>query len=451
MRPHVIIDLGYGDCGKGTTVDAMVRELDADIPVEVVRFNGAGQAGHNVVTPDGRHHTFSQWGSGTLAGARTILSRYMIINPLAAFVEAEHLVAMGILSPFACLTVDGMCLVTTPYHQALNRIKELQRGDARHGSCGIGVGETVRCANFEGDNYKADAIRAFDLADTIGLTAKLERLRQRLSVDAHHLIRDMDQSEERLASELQMFLPEHVPTIARRFLRYAQLVEIRDVHSVQGNVVFEGAQGVLLDEWYGFDPYTTWSTCTSENARVLAKEWGLEEPHVMGVLRAYAVRHGPGPMVSEDVGLTHRIQDIHNVTHPWQGAVRIGWFDVVASRYAIEVDGHVDSLAITCLDRLASVTDWKACVGYQNAAWPPGMGTRLEVMGRDLNFQRELTQQLMTCTPVLEVTASGGSFQERMQKHLEFIEDSVNTPVAVMSVGWTSQDKKWLPGYDVRA
>src|SRR5437763_522887 len=122
----LIADLGYGDAGKGATVDYLARLTAAHT---VVRYNGGAQAAHNVVAPDGRHHTFAQFGSATfLPGVRTHLSRFMVLHPLAMVREAEHLGVLGITDALGRTTIDGDALVISPYQQAANRLRELARG-----------------------------------------------------------------------------------------------------------------------------------------------------------------------------------------------------------------------------------------------------------------------------------------------------------------------------------
>jgi adenylosuccinate synthase len=123
-----VVDLGFGDAGKGTVVDW----LCATRPVPaVIRFNGGAQAGHNVVTEDGRAHTFAQFGSGSLRGVPTFLSRFMVVDPLALTAEADHLSTLGVPSPYSLLTVDRSALVATPYHRLANQARELARGADR--------------------------------------------------------------------------------------------------------------------------------------------------------------------------------------------------------------------------------------------------------------------------------------------------------------------------------
>jgi len=130
-------------------------------------------------------------------------------------------------------------------------------------------------------------------------------------------------------------------------------------------VVFEGAQGVLLDEQAGFHPYTTWSRCTLDNAlELLAEAAPGAEVRRIGVLRAHAVRHGPGPLPTETGELRPAVRE-HNGFGEWQGAVRYGWFDAVLARYALAVAGPLEGLALTHLDAPSRLDRWRVCAGYQ--------------------------------------------------------------------------------------
>ena len=130
-------------------------------------------------------------------------------------------------------------------------------------------------------------------------------------------------------------------------------------------VIFEGAQGVLLDADKGFHPYTTWSRCTTENALDLLKEMAPDSVSFqIGVMRSYAVRHGPGPLPTETNVLTSVVSE-HNKYNEWQGIVRYGWFDSVLARYALSVTGRIDSLVVTHLDVLSNLKTWKYCTGYK--------------------------------------------------------------------------------------
>jgi adenylosuccinate synthase len=407
---HVIVaDLGYGDSGKGSVVDRLCA-AGRDPVRAVVRFNGGAQAAHNVVTADGRHHTFAQFGSGTFTpGVRTHLSRFMLVDPVALASEAAHLQGLGVASPFGLLTVDRDALVTTPYHQAANRARERARGAGRHGSCGMGIGETARFALEHPD----DAPRAADCAAPRALARKLTRLR------------------DALTAELGPLDAPPAPAVADACHAFATRVALVDgdyLHRLlrTGPVVFEGAQGVLLDEWRGFHPYTTWSTTTFANAETLLAEAGQTALR-LGVTRTYLTRHGPGPFVTEDPTL--EMPEPHNSCGRWQGTFRTGHLDAVALRYAVEVAGGVDAVALTHLDTAAQ---YPLRLGYAYEV----DGRRLERLvpgaARDLATQESLTRLLLRARPV---------YSEPGTDWPGVVEEITGAPVALRSWGPAAADK----------
>jgi adenylosuccinate synthase len=392
VRALVIADLGFGDAGKGLLTDFLVRETGAKL---IVRYNGGAQAGHNVVAPDGRHHTFAQFGSGTFVpGVRTFLSRHVIVHPTALLREDAALRSIGITDALDRITISGDALVVTPYHQSLARRRELARGDARHGSCGVGVGETVGHALA----FPGDAVRFADLGDAARLRRKLARIRE--------------------------YAPDDIDI--ERWIEPARSVaHLAGDWSPQPTAVFEGAHGVLLDQWHGFHPYTTWSDCTFAPARELLSGADVT---TIGVLRSYAVRHGPGPFPTE-ANIPNAPAE-HNATNEWQGAVRRGWFDAVLARYAIEAIGGVDALAITHLDWLARLAQWTYCDAYS-------VEDRHSCLSRPPKDRQEClssTEALRLVRPVLHHCPA------REAEVLDAIEAITRTPVAFASVGPSATD-----------
>lgn len=420
---HIIVaDLGYGDAGKGTVVDW----LCASRPVHaVIRFNGGAQAAHTVVLRDGRRHTFAQFGSGTLRpGVRTHLSRFVVVDPLALAREADHLAAIGVPDALDRLTVDRGALLATPYHRAANRARECARGAGRHGSCGMGIGETMAYHLAHPD----DAPRVADCASPSTLRRKLAALRDWLAAEFERL--DVPVVDTPAVNVLALDVPS-VADCAAACGAFASRISIVDSSCTAallraGDVVFEGAQGVLLDEWHGFHPYTTWSTTTFANADKLLAEAGMAgEAFRLGVLRVVTTRHGPGPLVTEDRAL--RLADPHNPANPWQGRFRFGHFDAVAHRYASVVAGGVDGLALTHLDvvsdrlLLCRAYDWTADL----APGPAG----------DLDRQEALTRRLMMTTAVYD-EAPGSR-----DGWIAAVEDAIQAPVVLTSHGPTAADK----------
>jgi len=418
----IVVDLGYGDAGKGSVVDWLCRPGGSRRTV--VRFNGGAQAGHNVVTPEGRHHTFAQFGSGTFTpGVRTHLSRFMLVDPLALAAEAAHLAAAGVPDALARLTVDRDALLTTPYHRAANQAREQARGQHRHGSCGMGIGETARYAL----RYPGDAPRAGDCAAPRTLTRKLALLAERLTSELGPLGAP---PLEDLAAAYRAFAAA-VPLTGDGYL--ARLLR-------QGPVVFEGAQGVLLDEWRGFHPYTTWSTTTFANAQTLLAEAGQTAVR-LGVVRAYMTRHGPGPFVTEDPTLD--LPEPHNRRGRWQGTFRTGHFDAVAFGYAVEVTGGVDALAVTHVDTAAH-QPLRLCRSYQVD------GQRLDRLPpgpeRDLRHQERLTGMLLRARPEYEDPGGPWAPWAPWAPWPDVIAGVLGAPVAVVSAGPAAADKHPLGG-----
>jgi len=394
LRPIAIVDLGFGDAGKGLVTDCLTRSLGARL---VVRFNGGAQAGHNVVTPDGRHHTFSQLGSGTFVpGVRTHLSRRFVLHPTAMLEEARVLATKGQADALERTSVDGGALVVTPFHQAAGRLRELARRE-RHGSCGVGVGEVMRDAT----DHALDAVRVRDLADPLAFAARLERARERLHAAIvemgseavggpvaereWHILRDR--------AFVAAFIDATRPLLGRITIASDEIVG--DSIRRGERVLLEGAQGVLLDEDWGFHPYTTWSRCTFVNVEELLGASGIGTPAVrIGVARAYAHRHGPGPLPTESAELRTDLAEPHNLDGPWQGPFRAGWPDLVLARYARRACGHVDALALTHLDVTTARKRWPVCSSYEagrvvewQAVSPGELDVRAESTGRLARMQ----------------------------------------------------------------
>lgn len=457
---HIIVDLGYGDAGKGTIVDALARK---DGTKMVVRYNGGAQAGHNVVTPDGRHHTFSQFGSATFVpGVLTHLSRFMVMHPLAMLSENEHLRSVGVRDALERLSINHEAPIITPYHQAVNRLRELARSDGRHGSCGLGVGETV--VDYRAN--AAEAVRAGDLADYATLMRKLKKARERMISELKKFQQELKRSEavqQELALLFDLGVAERT---ARIFADLAEAIWIVDEAEEaalldDGDLIFEGAQGVLLDQLYGFWPYTTWSDATTRGAHAVLKNVRFDgSVKTIGVVRAYATRHGPGPFVSENAELTDRIPDAHNPMNPWQRGFRVGWFDVVATRYALDVVKSagvaVDALAVTNFDRLGEIPEWRVCSAYRLGPDPsaapyfrrdrdePTNATsirRLQVTaGRDMAV---VTKALEAVRSHEHATSSAVEYERRVSEHGRYLESALELPITIESHGPTADRKRW--------
>ena len=396
--------LGFGDEGKGTFVDFLSRRRSTTL---VVRYNGGAQAAHNVVSGE-RHHTFAQWGSGTFAGVPTLLSRHMLLNPIFALSEAKVLEGKGVKSPLSLLFVERGAVLTTPFHVAMNRLRELSR-TLRHGSCGMGIGETMQDVVDDAD----DVLRAGDLEDLPRARRLMDSVRVRKLAAARALGLPAELLSHPAAErEMSMLSEPSVVELAleryRAFARAARLVgpeHLERTLAAPGQIVFEGAQGALLDQDMGFQPYTTWTDITFRNADELLSRFSGEVTR-LGVLRAYTTRHGAGPMVTAMPSWDRLSSHDHNQWGEWQGSFRSGPLDLVATRYALRVVGGVDGLLLSNLDRLALLGGPRIpiCDRYEGTwgeAFRDERGEIRVVRPCDLVHQERLAQALAQVRPVL--------------------------------------------------
>ena len=440
MRAHIVVDLGFGDSGKGLLTDYLVRQFDAGV---VVRYNGGAQAGHNVVTPDGRHHTFSQFGSGTFVpGVKTYLSQHVVIHPTALLIEGDVLKGKGVPDPFERLRISEQALVITPFHQAANRIRELVRDTDRHGSCGVGVGEAVEDARSNPDN----CIIARDLNNPALLQRKLNEVRERKWNQVLSLCngaprgtqfeRELDIFQQRSVIDAWMSSVSRV----RELGLVTSDITLKQLLDKTEDAVFEGAQGVLLDEDAGFHPYTTWSRCTTTNAHKIIKDMTPgASVFQIGVIRSYAMRHGPGPLPTETTAVKSAVSE-HNSFNEWQGVVRYGWFDAVLTRYALQVTGGVNSVAVTHMDVLPRLDWWKYCRGYKEYSDITALGIDTSVSnglltdfrlseGISLSGRAQFSQALSTVQT--EIDTCNPKEEDIIQR----IETLVGQPVGMISRG----------------
>jgi adenylosuccinate synthase len=301
----------------------------------------------------------------------------------------------------------------------------------RHGTCGLGIGETV------GDSleHPGEALRANDLTNTAVLRSKLTAARERLRPQMAPFLPFVG---TQVAADLTVFEdPSMLDRTVECFREIGTKLHIIDATEANfqiresEHVIFEGAQGVLLDEWHGFHPHTTWSTTTTRNADEMILRAGRGGPvNRIGVVRAYATRHGQGPFPTEDWMLTARLRDTHNIDLGWQGGFRVGWFDVPLTRYALSAWPGIDALAVTCLDRLGEVDEWSICQMYDR-------DIKLCSKPGDLQHQGQLTQALSSARPVLKQIASAP------EEYVRVIEESLGLPVTITSFGPTAEDKRW--------
>lgn len=371
---YIIAGLGFGDEGKGATTDWLTRFEEASL---VVRYNGGPQNSHTVVLPDGKHHTFRQFGSGTLIpGVRTHLSEHVLISPVAMMIENSLLKGVGVKDAFNRLTIAADAVVITPYQRAANVLAEIVRGVNAYGSCGVGLGD----ARKDSIIYPDSILRAKHLKDKAETMARLkfiEELHEPEIRVAHQLItgrKTAPLDDPVVVEALEWFdggpSREHLWDRYRDFPLHTILPDekwtLRDILLTTDHVVvFEGSQGVMLDESNTeFFPHVTWTDTTFRNALDLIEAATVRRsPETMpkivkiGCLRPYATRHGNGPLPREDASLTKHMQETtqrteHNKTNRFQGSLRYGFLDLVQVKKAIAYIGGVHYISMSCMDHL---------------------------------------------------------------------------------------------------
>ncbi len=350
-KASVVIGANFGDEGKGLMTDFLGSKLKGE--AVVVRFNGGAQAGHTVTAPDGRRHVFNHFSSGSFCGATTFLSEFFVINPILFHNEAARLDELG-LSPR--VIVDPDCPLTTPYDMLINQIIEDARGDGRHGSCGVGFGETIE------RNLRAEfKTVARDLASPAVLLSKLDLIRsswvpERLA--ALGISEPFGGKGDLFRSDA---LRDRFLTDCRDFSAAVKLIDLTALDHFD-HVVFEGAQGLLLDQDHRWFPHVTRSSTGLRNVCVLALKAGITDLDVVYATRAYLTRHGAGPLPHAlDDKPFAGIVDRTNIPNAYQGALRFAWLDLDLLASTIRDDLEIARgkklsitpfLAVSCVDQV---------------------------------------------------------------------------------------------------
>lgn len=308
QKASVVIGANWGDEGKGLMTDYLCRKKGADL---VVRFNGGAQAGHTVVTKDGKRHVFSHIGSGYFAGVPTYLSEHFIINPILFRKEYE---ALGIPDDYKIYR-HPKCLITTPWDMIANQIKETLRGNDRHGSCGAGINETVQ---REGTMLIEHVWGELADAQCFWEEYFESRILPDWAKDAYRRAADIN---EQFAEDL-LFIYRHTSEAITPPFNYA---------------IFEGAQGLALDQFMGNFPHVTRSNTGVRNVIDLQRRMGFELDEIVYVTRTYLTRHGADPNFI-DHPFPPEVVDKTNIPNEWQGRLRYAPLDMsVKERIATDI------------------------------------------------------------------------------------------------------------------
>lgn len=350
----VVIGSMWGDEGKGHMTDIL-----CNFPNTLnVRFNGGAQASHTVVTPDGKRNAFRHYGAGTFAGAKTYLSEHFIVNTVACTLERKELLDYFGINP--CLYVNPNCIVTTLWDVYINQAVETVRGEDRHGSCGFGINETVERSKNE--EYK---ITVMDLLSKEKLIEKLlkiqnEYVANRLKDEYGLAMEDLPREYQELLTDsenINMFL-----FYADEFLANAKILGNGILRRFD-NVVFEGAQGLLLDQNNSaYFPHVTSSNTGIKNVMDILTSLNYKgKVDIYYMSRCYLTRHGAGPFENELFEKPYSgIADLTNIHNEFQGSLRFGYLDF--DLLCFEINKDLKNLVLpanvnvtfTCLDQVGA-------------------------------------------------------------------------------------------------
>jgi len=412
MANVTVIGAQWGDEGKGKIVDWLASRADV-----VVRFQGGHNAGHTLVI-DGTVYKLSLLPSGIVSGTLSVIGNGVVLDPWALRDEVKKLEGQGIAITDENLAVADNCPLILPLHRDLDGLRETAAGKGKIGTTGRGIGPAYE------DKVGRRAIRVCDLAHLDTLDAQLDRL------CAHHdaLRAGFGQPPVDRAALL-----EELREIAPFVLRFAQPVwkRLKKVRRAGAKILFEGAQGVLLDVDHGTYPFVTSSNTVSGTAASGSGLGPNSTGYVLGIVKAYTTRVGSGPFPTEledEIGqrLGERGHEFGTVTGRKR---RVGWFDAVLVRQSCAISG-VTGIALTKIDVLDGLERVKICTGYR-------------LHGKVYDYLPSHAADQAACEPIYEEmegwsqsTAGARSYADLPANAIKYIQrilELIECPVALVS------------------
>ncbi len=411
----VIVGAQWGDEGKGKIVDILAK--DADV---VVRFQGGNNAGHTVITGKDKF-IFHLLPSGILHRDVTcIIGDGVVIDPEVLMDEINVLMARGIFRPESLLISKNAHLIM-PYHKRLDITRERLRGKSKIGTTGRGIGPAYE------DKAARCGIKCVDLLNEADFRGKLK---QNLLEKNHYMKNVLHQEGFEIHEIYHKYMG-----IGAKISRYITDTSrfLADAMAAKKRILFEGAQGTLLDLDHGTYPYVTSSNTVAGEAAVGSGIGPTRLDRVIGVTKAYATRVGEGPFPTELKGReAERLRDQGSEYGATTGRPRrCGWFDAVAVRYSVRING-LDGLVITKLDVLDNLKKIKVCTGYRKN-------------GRLIEDFPASASSLKGCKPVYETldgwcgpTSSVKSFRKlpaNAKAYIKTLEELTGVKAYMISVG----------------
>tara|TARA_Y100000294_G_scaffold141940_1_gene136022 strand:+ start:2487 stop:3776 length:1290 start_codon:yes stop_codon:yes gene_type:complete len=348
MKNVVIVGSQWGDEGKGKIVDWLSSEADV-----VIRFQGGHNAGHTLVI-DGVTYKLRLLPSGIVRKNKiSVIGNGVVVDPWALLDEIEEIKSKGVDVNENNLILSESATLIMPYHKEMDEIREDEAGDSKIGTTRRGIGPAYE------DKVGRRSIRVMDLASEENLDNRLTS-----ALSHHNAIR---KGLDKPVCEKNQ-LKKNLLKIAPKILKYSKQVwkKIDEFKSQKKKILFEGAQGILLDVDHGTYPFVTSSNTVASSAATGSGCGPNSINYVLGITKAYTTRVGEGPFPTE---LTDEIGEHLGTVGKEFGTVtsrkrRCGWFDGVLVRQAIKISG-IDGIALTKLDVLDKLEEIKMCIGYE--------------------------------------------------------------------------------------
>ena len=420
MRNVAVVGAQWGDEGKGKIVDWLSEQADV-----VVRFQGGHNAGHTLVVGD-TTYKLSLLPSGVVRPEKlSVIGAGVVVDPWALLSEIETVRELGVaVSPETLLLADNATLILA-VHRQIDKAREALRGERKIGTTGRGIGPAYE------DKVARRAIRISDLGDADELRRKLEDLY------AHHNI------YLKAAGEPEVSVDEafaELSEIAPRILAFATPVwrHLEDLRRRDKRILFEGAQGIMLDVDHGTYPFVTSSNTVAGQAATGSGTGPITIGYVLGITKAYTTRVGSGPFPSEltdEIGqqLGERGREFGTVTGRKR---RCGWFDAVMVRQAIKTAG-ITGIALTKLDVLDGLAELKVCDGYELD------GERIDYFPSGGRAQASVRPIYRTLEGWAESTQGARSWADlpgNAVKYIRLIEELIDAPVSMLSTSPERED-----------
>jgi len=416
MNGVVLIGAQWGDEGKGKIVDFFSERADI-----IVRFQGGNNAGHTIVVKD-KQTILHLIPSGILwSGKVCVIGNGVVVDPKVLVEEYNKLKKDNLIPENTSLFVSASAHLIMPYHKIIDIAREKKAGDVKIGTTGRGIGPAYE------DKVARNGIRVGDLLDADRLKRRLSTILEEKNKYLSAVLGEKELDFETVYQDCLSYAGQLAPMICDTTLLLNQYVKERK------KILFEGAQGTLLDIDHGTYPYVTSSNTASANAS-LGSGVGMNAINrVVGVAKAYVTRVGNGPFPTEDKGsLGEYLRKKGNEYGATTGRPRrCGWIDLVALKKAVQING-LDSLVITKLDVLNELETIKVCVAYK-------------LKGQEIDYMPLNAEDIEACEPVyreftgwkkdLSKIRDSIELPVEAKDYLKFIEDFLETKIMIVSVG----------------